>query len=187
MFSMAQANYTFNFDPLVTGRLGLTAIGGAYFAEAASYCLHVNQHSNPVRLCLSGDVDAVATLTWTSVGESHGRTHADLQDAAEYGACAIAIVAAVHITGMSGVERSVKGTGIDFWLIRDSDERGLFQRSARLEASGILKQNNQNTVAARVKQKLAQTKRTDKSCLPAYVVVVEFGQPEAPFLAKSTI
>jgi len=80
-----------------------------------------------------------------------------LQEAAEFGACAIGIIIALQLTGLSGVERSVKGTGIDFWLVSDSDERGIFQRSARLEASGILT-GSESTIRARVQQKLAQTK-----------------------------
>jgi len=157
---MTDGNYTFSFDALVRGELGLTASGGAYFAEAASYCLHVQSHPNPVRLSLSGDLSGTATLEWANITEAHRRTHADLQDAAEFGACAIGIIIAVKLTGLSGVERSVKGTGIDFWLVQDSDEHGIFQRSARLEASGILK-GGENTIRARVNQKLAQTKPSD--------------------------
>ena len=182
---MTQGSYTFSFDALMKGELGLTVSGGTYFADAASYCLHVHGHPNPVRLSLSGDLSGSGTLDWGSVSEAHRRTHADLQEAAEFGACAIGVVIAVQLTGLSGVERSVKGTGIDFWLVNDSDERGIFQRSARLEASGILT-GSETTIRARVKQKLAQTNPTDKAGLPAYVAIVEFGLPEARFLAKSS-
>jgi hypothetical protein len=181
---MTEGSYTFTFNALRKGELGLTASGGTYFAEAASYCLHVHSHPNPVRLSLSGDLSGSGTLEWGSISAAHRRTHADLQDAAEFGACAIGIVIAVQLTGLSGVERSVKGTGVDFWLVKDSDDRGIFQRSARLEASGILT-GTETTIRARAKQKLAQTNPSDKAGLPAYVVVVEFGSPEARFLAKS--
>jgi hypothetical protein len=181
---MTERSHTFSFDALRNGELGLTASGGKYFSDAASYCLHVHRHPNPVRLLLSGDLSGAGTLAWGGVGEGHRRTHADLQEAAEFGACAIGIIIAVQLTGLSGVERSVKGTGIDFWLVKSSDERGIFQRSARLEASGILK-GGESTIRARVKQKLAQTNPTDKAGLPAYVAVVEFGTPEARFLTKT--
>lgn len=181
---MTEGSYTFTFNALRKGELGLTASGGTYFAEAASYCLHVHSHPNPVRLSLSGDLSGSGTLEWGSISAAHRRTHADLQDAAEFGACAIGIVIAVQLTGLSGVERSVKGTGVDFWLLKDSDDRGIFQRSARLEASGILT-GTETTIRARAKQKLAQTNPSDKAGLPAYVVVVEFGSPEARFLVKS--
>jgi hypothetical protein len=181
---MNEGSYTFSFDALMKGELGLTASGGTYFAEAASYCLHVHKHSNPVQLHLSGDLSAKGTLVWGSISEAHRRTHGDLQEAVEFGACAIAIIVAVQVSGLSGVERSVKGTGIDFWLVKNSDERGIFQRAARLEASGILR-GSETAIRARVKQKLAQTNPTDKAGLPAYVAVVEFGSPEARFLEKS--
>jgi hypothetical protein len=182
---MTEGSYRFSFDALTKGELGLTASGGAYFAEAAAYCLHAQRHPNPVRLSLSGDLPGTASLEWASITEAHRRTHADLQEAAEFGACAIGIIIAVQLTRLSGVERAVKGTGIDFWLVKDSDDRGIFQRSARLEVSGILS-GSETTIRARVNQKLAQTKPTDKAGLPAYVAVVEFSSPQARFLAKTT-
>lgn len=182
---MTEHNYIFRFGALAKGELGLTVGAGAYFTEAASYCLHVRRHPNPVHLSLSGDVSGSGTLEWAEVCDAHHRTHADLQDAVEFGACAIGIVIAVQLAEVSGVERSVKGTGIDFWLVKDSDDRGVFQHSARLEVSGILT-GNKNTIEARMSQKLAQTAQTDNTGLPAYVVVVEFGTPEARFVKKSS-
>jgi len=173
-----------SFDKLVSGELGLSPNGGGYFADAASYCLHLNNHSNPVSLAVSGDLSFPATLKWSSIGDVHARTHADLQEAAEYGACAIGIVIAVQLTEFSGIERSVKGTGIDFWLVNNPDEHGIFQRSARLEASGIFR-GSEAIIKARVNQKLAQTKPSDHVGLPAYVAVVEFSSPEARFIAKT--
>lgn len=181
---MTEDSHGFSLDALIKGELGLTPSCGSYFAEAAFYCLHVHSHPNPVRLSLSGDMSGSGTLEWAKVSDAHHRTHADLQEAAEFGACAIGIVIAVQLTGVCGVERSVKGTGVDFWLVKDSDDRGIFQRSARLEASGILK-GTQSTIEARVSQKLAQTKPTDGTGLLAYVAVVEFGSPEARLVAKN--
>ena len=40
----------------------------------------------------------------------------DLQEATEMGACGIAIVIARELIGYSIIERSVKGTGFDYWL-----------------------------------------------------------------------
>jgi hypothetical protein len=99
-------SYALDFDALVNGELGLTPSAGSYFAEAAWYCLHVNQHkSNPLRLCLSGDQTGSGSLFWGKVSEAHRKTYADLQEAAEFGACAIAIILAVQLTGIGGVER----------------------------------------------------------------------------------
>ena len=47
------------------------------------------------------------------------------------------------------MERSAKGTGIDYWLGVGKDQRGVFQASARLEVSGILK-GNESKINARL-------------------------------------
>lgn len=53
-----------------------------------------------------------------------------------------------------------------------------FQNKARLEVSGI-RNGDQKIIKARVREKLTQTEVSDKTRLPAYVVVVEFGRPVA--------
>jgi len=68
--------------------------------------------------------------------------------------------------------------------VNNPDEHGIFQRSARLEASGIFR-GSEAIIKARVNQKLAQTKPSDHVGLPAYVAVVEFSSPEARFIAKT--
>jgi hypothetical protein len=90
----------------------------------------------------------------------------------------------VQLTGFPRVERSVKGTGVDYWLSGDLDQHGIFQRAARLEVSGIL-DGDESKIVTRLKQKSLQTERTDKTCLPAYVAIVEFGSPEARLVKRS--
>jgi len=125
------------------------------------------------------------SLSWIAISDAHYRTHSDLEESTEYGAYAIGIVIAVKVTGSPCVERSAKGTGIDFWLADNSDERGLFQRAARLEVSGVFR-GAEKTIATRVEQKLSQTTPTDAQGLPVYVAVIEFGSPEVRLLKKVT-
>lgn len=73
-------------------------------------------------------------------------------------------------------QRSRKGTGFDYWLGDEADMP--FQNKARLEVSGI-RNGDQKIIKARVREKLTQTEVSDKTRLPAYVVVVEFGRPVA--------
>ena len=47
----------------------------------------------------------------------------------------------------------------------------------RLEVSGILDAQYPSRIVQRVKEKMEQTKQSDYSALPAYVIVVEFGRP----------
>jgi hypothetical protein len=126
-------------------------------------------------------------LTWTTITDQALRTWNDLQEATEYGATAIAVLLAKKEIGYAVIERSMKGTGIDYWMGDESDGPP-FQSKARLEISGILKvQGNDSAVrravTARVRQKLRQTGPSSNP-LPAYVIVVEFGMPLAEVQKK---
>jgi len=79
--------------------------------------------------------------------------------------------------GVTVVERSVKGTGFDYYVGKsDASGDDLFQNVKRLEVSSIIQTGN---IKGRVKKKLAQTRRSDNTGLPAVVVVVEYGPPRA--------
>ena len=121
-------------------------------------------------------------LAWPRVTDQTLRTWADLQEATEYGATAIAALLAKQELGYAVVERSAKGTGIDYWL-GDDAEGPPFQNKARLEVSGILRvegsaRNVETAVARRVRAKQRQT-QSSRGSLPACVIVVEFGSPLA--------
>jgi len=175
--TMVDSVHTFSFDSLKNGGLGISSAYGSFLAEAASYCLRLRKHPNPVRLLLTGNYPSSGTFHWDSAAGRFTRTYADLQEGTEYGACAIAIVVAVQLTGIAHVERSAKGTGIDYWLGQGNEEIGIFQRAARLEVSGIF-EGSQSKISARLKKKLSQTTRSDRTLLPAYIAIVEFGSPE---------
>jgi hypothetical protein len=177
-------DHTFSFDSLQKGDLGVSSAYGSFLAEAASHCLKFKKHLNPVFLHVSGDVQRKADLQWNDTGENLDTTYADLQDATEHGACGVALAVAVKLTGVPYVERSAKGTGIDYWLSDRANEHGPFQRAARLEVSGIL-EGDEATISARLNKKLVQTKRSDKTRLPAYVAIVEFGLPDMRLVKKA--
>jgi hypothetical protein len=176
---------TLSFDALKSGQLGVTTVYGSFLAEAASHCLRRNGHANPVLMHITGDLRTTGSLTLDDADERDDGTWADLQEATEYGAYGVAIIVALPLTDMPRVERSAKGPGVDYWVGDGKDERGIFQRAARLEVSGILK-GDEAKIAARLKQKLTQTERSDKTGLPAYVMIVEFGSPESRFVKSST-
>lgn len=168
----------FEFDLLKAGKLGLSPVYGSFLVEAAAYCLYRNNHHTPGDLLLTLRTSFIASLQWTEVGPELDSTWADLKEAAEYGAYAIAIVVSARITKFKRVERCAQsGTGIDIWLTNAVDDRGIFQHSARLEVSGIFN-GGQSAIKARLKQKLDQTESSDHTMLPAYVAIVEFGSPE---------
>jgi hypothetical protein len=173
-----------SFDALKDGRLGVSSAYGSFLAEAASQCLYRNDHPDPVLLEVTGDKCVHGNLTWGEFDGRHHGTWADAQEATEYGAYGVAILVALPLTRTSRVQRSAKGTGIDYWLGDGLDERGIFQRTARLEVSGILK-GKEVEIAARLREKLVQIKQSDLTTLPGYVVIVSFATPEAR-LVKAT-
>lgn len=168
-----------NLTALSGGLPAITpALGGA-MAEAAGVCLESQGHRQGVSLQVTGYVNNTQPLNWPYIGGQQRRTWSDFQEATEYGATAIAALLAKQELGYAVVERSAKGTGIDYWL-GDDAEGPPFQNKARLEVSGILRAegNVEAVVSGRVRAKERQTQRSSGS-LPACVVVVEFGSPLA--------
>jgi hypothetical protein len=182
---MAEDLTKFTFEPLKTGEFGLTKDCGTLLAEAAAFCLHHHGHVTPVVFTVGGDSSEFGFLVWDTVTQQHKATYADLPEATEWGACGIAILVATRLTGIRFVQRSAKGSGVDYWLGDESDDHGLFQGKARLEVSGILKGTDVQ-IQRRLKRKLAQTTPSDDTTLPAYVAIVEFGAPQACFVMKKT-
>jgi hypothetical protein len=169
-----------DLNKLRNGLPAITPEWGRVLAQVAGVCLESQGHSQGVLLRVSGYVDNTYTLTWPPVSDQALRTWADHQEATEYGATAIAVLLTKKELGYAVVERSAKGTGIDYWL-GDETEGPPFQKKARLEVSGILSvkgnvRDVEKAVAKRVREKLKQTQSSSGS-LPAYVVVIEFGSP----------
>jgi len=168
-----------DLNELRQGMPAITPAFGETLAEAAGVCLESQGHIQGVELRVIGYASNLYILYWPTITDQTRRTRNDLQESTEFGATAIAVLLSKKEIGYSVIERSVKGTGIDYWLGDDGEPP--FQNKARLEISGILKASGNNAeraVKARVNQKLRQTERSDGS-LPAYVIVVEFGSPLA--------
>jgi len=106
------------------------------------------------------------------------RAYADLVQATESAACAIALLIIQELTEFTGVEQATRGTTVDYYLAPQN--RGgdlIFNRAARLEASGILEEKGTNTVERRIKDKVKRLKREHD--LPTFIAIVEFKQPWA--------
>ncbi len=156
----------------------ITPAIGRLLAEAAGVCLQSQGHEQGVKLIVSGAFTTDIALSWNAIHGRYADAWADLHEATEYGAVAVAVLLIKHLTSYEVVQRSRRGTGIDYWL---GDDTVLpYTRKARLEVSGILT-GTQQTVRARVLSKLRQTELSDATLggLPAYVIVVEFGTPLA--------
>lgn len=164
---------------LEKGIPALTEALGRVHAESAAVCLEHQEHREPVPLHVRKIDDPKFTLRWPEVTDTMRRAYNDLQNATELGACGVAFLLVRHLTDLTAIRASRKGTGFDYWLAPDADSDELvFQNAARLEVSGILS-GSDSQFATRLKQKLRQTEASDETRLPAYAVVVEFGQPQA--------
>lgn len=165
-----------NLGDLANGLPGITPAYGAALAEASSICLESQEHQPGAILAISGDWTENIPLQWSPATEQMRRCWHDTEYTTEQGAYGIACLLIRRLTPYTVIERSIKGTGFDYWL---GDNRSLtelpFQRQARLEVSGI-RRGITSRIRARVEQKKAQTQRSD-GALPACIIVVEFSHP----------
>ncbi|KHD04987.1 hypothetical protein PN36_30190 [Candidatus Thiomargarita nelsonii] len=165
---------------LAAGLPAITPAFGACLAEAGAICLENSGQKCGVELSVTGDLTGCFKLYWPEVTEQMRRCWNDYEVTTEHGAYAIAFLLIRELTNFTIIERSFKGTGIDYWL---GDKNALFfRKKARLEVSGI-REGNQSRIKSRLNIKLKQTTRSH-GILPAYIVIVEFSQPTAQVVLK---
>jgi hypothetical protein len=154
---------------------------GAVLVQSAVLCLEGQGHRSGARLTVQGSFDTAFRLLWSmDVTEAMRRYWNDPEEAAEQGAYALALLVLRALAGLTVLERSRKGTGFDWWL---APEDNLFQAAARLEVSGIMR-GSARRINGRLKERIAQTERSDPSGLTAFVAVVEFGRPMAKVVRR---
>ena len=173
-----------NLDSLKDETMGLTEEIGGFMLQACMVCLDNQGHRSDVNFELSGIHQVNISLKWEKeVSQRIRRNWSDLQEATEYGAVALAIICAKQFSSYNTVERSTIGTGFDYWL-GEEDEWGVFQRKARLEVSGILKETASNTVTRRVREKLNQVKIANEEDLEIHVFVADFKTPKGRYIIE---
>jgi hypothetical protein len=168
-------------------RPGWSVIFGGMCAEAAAICLEDQGYRNFASLKIGGIQRGEREICWGKSDDIAQRFHADKEVATEYGAYGIAALIIPQLTGLTIIERSIKGReiGFDFWLGSIDDSGPLFQRKARLEVSGIRK-GSKSFIQSRVNIKLKQITPSD-AVAPAYVCVVEFSTPQLRLVEKCRI
>lgn len=177
-----------NLDILKTGVPVISKKIGAFLAEAAAICLKLNGYQSGVQLKVVGEIEETFVIEWSDkVTDEILNSWNDAKEATEFGATALAIVLLLERTDFTYFIRAYQGTGIDYWLGTgkySGNELPTKKRKGRLEISGILKESKSNTIQMRIAQKKKQTKKTENTKLPVYIVVVEFGQPKAKIIKK---
>lgn len=179
-----------HLDSLDRGIPAITARQAGVHMEACVWCLLECGHENGVTLTVREDEQqSLYRLVWPedAVDVSSLARAYNKDDGPEHGAEAIALLLVREKTDYTAIQRSVTATGIDYWLGYKDDLIGgqIFTvSSARLEVSGILRQNATNRLNVRVQRKVKQTKRSDNVTFPVYIVVVEFSQPVAEIIYR---
>lgn len=167
---------SFSLEDLKKGCPGVTPDLGGFFAESGAVCLENQGHQREVNLKIYGDFQDSIKVTWHPATEQMLKAYNDLQDATENGAYGMAILLILNLTEYTILQKSIKGTGFDFWLGKKGQTNLLFQEKIRLEVSGILK-GDQKKVDQRFKEKSNQTNRSDDSGLDAIIAIIEFSLP----------
>lgn len=169
---------------LAEGLPAITPAFGSVLAEAGAICFEQQNHSNGVRLSVTGKFKTHYNVYWQEVTQQMLSCWDDTEYATEHAAYGVAFLLIRDMTDYTIIRRSRKGTGFDYWIGKEESENGLpFQDKARLEVSGIRKGNSAD-VNARLRQKLGQVKPSDHLGLPAYIVIVEFGTPSSKVVRK---
>lgn len=153
----------------------LTPAMGVNLSHAAAVCLEYHGHGLNTKAQGTGAYNKNYTLKRCAVTDGIRRSWADIQEATEEGACAIALIQVSKESKYQVIERSRKGTGIDYWLGDKSSF--IFQRKARLEVSGSIS-GDDKVLEQRLSIKEKQTEQSDGTGLPAIIVVVGFKEPK---------
>ncbi|MDX2075478.1 MAG: hypothetical protein SFZ02_03545 [bacterium] len=167
--------------------LGITKTSAKNFMDACIVCLANQHHHSNVNLKLveNGHLQQ-ARLVWTQIlDDQTRRTWRDLYEAVEYGATGLAILLVIKRTPYTILERSVRGTGFDYWLLDKESAQSsewITQGNARLEISGVLKADKDSIIKNRIKEKLNQV--SNDSTFPTLIIVVEFSHPEVHMVWK---
>lgn len=149
-----------------------------FYKQNCMVCFHQNGHKSGVNLTVSyNSITVVFEICWTGdITEQILRSYRDTISSTNFAACAIALILVRELTEYTAIEQACIGTTIDYYLIPQSQESDLiFNHAARLEVSGILIENEDNTVEGRIKQKIRRLK-TERE-LPDLIAVVEFSKP----------
>jgi hypothetical protein len=164
---------------LKRGRKALTKAYGTVMAQNAAVSLDRQGHKSPVSLTASGKLEEVFDLVWFPATDQMHRSFCDDKKAASEGAYGVAILIMEVVYGQSPVFQSAvrsdgDATGIDYWMAAIGDRKYVWV--SRLEVSGINK-GTASEVNTRLRVKANQSKRSDSSGLPAYIIIVEFSGP----------
>jgi hypothetical protein len=173
-----EAVHRLSLEALAAGVPVILQEAVGFYKQNCMVAFHHNGHRSGVILSVHRN-DAVVRFEIRWAGETTeqlGRAYRDPIRLVDNAAWAIALLVVREMTPFTAVEQSVVGTTIDYYLARqDRSDDLIFNSIARLEVSGILTENEENTIDKRVAQKRRRLRR--EADLLDFIVVVEFGRP----------
>jgi hypothetical protein len=116
--------------PAVTPAFGLTLV------EAIAVCFDDRNHASGTTFTVEGDFQTQVQFLYPSVTAQMRLCWNDDDETTEQAAYGIAFLLIRHLTELTVIERSRRGTGFDYWLGMAQPNMP-FQRMMRLEVSGI--------------------------------------------------
>jgi hypothetical protein len=149
-----------------------------FYEQNCIVCFDDQGHSSGVNIiitCIDSSKISFPVVWDGMVTKETKSAYADMVRTTEYAACSIALLTVRETTDYTAIEQAIRGTSIDYYLGHKSEVSDLiFNRVARLETSGILRESGSNTVRERLREKI----RRLKPGIPALIAVVEFSKPE---------
>lgn len=149
--------------------------------SALLVCLEHNNHRSGTEADLRdlNEMLARLELVWKKpIDDNDRRNWGGPSNAAERAGEGMAWLIIHRFTDYTVIRRSLKKTGVDFWLGNKEDvEKLVFQDKARMEAKGRTELKYDRQIQRVVNKALEQTEQSDNTKLPAYIVVTEFSRP----------
>lgn len=166
-----------NLDDLKIGQPGLSPDIAKFLVEAAVVCLVEQGHQSGVTLKTEGDIQENIQIMWSNkINDQIKRGWKDTNEAAEYGATAIAALLIFMFEQLVIFERLPQTGDADYYL----QEVATGDITAMLEVSGIWKETKGNTPSTRVNIKRNKLMKTASAQnLPTFIIVTEFGKPQS--------
>ena len=143
-------------------------------------CFHKNGHTTRVGMDVNSlNQKTTISISWMGeVTEQHLKSLQDENKATDFADCAIALLLIRETSNFTAVEQSATGTSIDYYLTENGRSDDLiFNKSARLEVSGILNASASNSIRSRINEKKRRLKRQDDFI--DLIAIVEFGKPQS--------
>ena len=167
-----------SLDTLAESTHVITPDGAGFYKENCMICLDHNGHGSGVQLRLEyAGSNVPFSVVWLGeVTELMRRSYVDKTKIVDFAACALALLIVPRVLGLTAIHQAARGSTIDYYLSEpNGDEILLFNDTARLEVTGILRENQSNTVQKRFGVKKRRLR--PEGDLPAYIIVVEFSEP----------